>query len=178
MDKFYTVCRFVAAVLTTTARSMRPDCILTSAEFRKPSGAVDATSLLVGRLAVGGGKVVNDAEWRLVVWYTYRGQGPFALYVEPAGTLTFPPEQARDLVPPGEQIIMAERRRPNDEETEDVTELLCPFAGPDGLFHGRIDFAAGKGDFDMKVIFPDWEDGDQLELTMATGDTTQYPFTV
>jgi hypothetical protein len=169
MDIFCMVCRYVAAVATTTARSFKADYVLTRAEHH-PGG--DVTRMVMGKLASGGGHMLNDTDKCIVIWYTYMGQGPFAVYCNPKETLVFPPFRSRDMIPPSDQIIVAERHTGADDEGEDVTELVMAFAGPDGRFHGRMDLANGaEQTFDIGVMCDNWDKStNTLELTFATGE--------
>ena len=140
---------------TVAKRKFEPDFVLKQAELR-PSGR-DVTGSVIGWLGVSSPPYIPDGE-RLRIRYTYKGSGPYAYYAQ-----TFPPAPSeREMTPADEQIIMAEHRKPDEDDGYDVTDEIVAFAGPDGRFHGNFE--------DPTVFVDGFDDDDTLVFTFANGN--------
>lgn len=157
MEKLYTIGRFVSAVLRSYTQSLRPDIVLES--VTDMDTGKDVTAIALGKIAMSLPLSDPSTDRKLIIRYTYKGTGPYQ-YI---GS-TFPPHlPTREIVPPTEQIIMAELMEKDEEDPRDVTEDMIAFAGPDGTFHGRST--------DLMIACAYYG---ALELTYADGGTKTY----
>lgn len=115
----------------------------------------------------------NTLWGKILCTYSYKSTGPYTYYISEHNP-SFPPAfaeqttQINTLVPLEKTVILAER----GNNQEDVTEQVMPFLGPDGTFHGMVNFETDDwSGFDIKAIFPDLLQDEQVELTFADGHT-------
>jgi len=149
------------------------DYVLRRAEIGSEDGGEneEVTAEMIAALAMGDLTPLEERGRPIIVTYTYKGTGPYSYYLSPTNP-TFPPAQSAattrgDMVPPERQIILVER----GEDQDDVTDLLLPFVGPDGTFHGMMDLSVEDwGDFDPRIVFTDLEATEEIAITYANGE--------
>lgn len=170
---------YARAVVTTFIARFQPDYVLVQAElYRNGMDPQNITTEAIAALAVEDEsffKHPREDGGIIVCTYNLKGDGPYK-YVIDEKNPTFPPSPpSRDMIPIGERIILVEkiskaRDEEEEEEEEDVTEEFIPFIGPDGTYHGR-------GEPNLQVIFPNSKDGDEIVITMGSGETSTMQIT-
>ena len=164
MDSVWQLCRFLGSVASYYITPTPPDFELVRAEGDEKR---DLTPQLITWLAVS---LYSETEmkkpWqddeRLLLYYRYRGAGPFAVYFDKGDAFVYPP--AVEEVKPVELcLVSAEVERAG--EIIDLLEEATAFSGPDGRWNGRLK----QGGFDVKMLYPDMKEGDKVVLSFADG---------
>lgn len=201
MDKLYRACRFATTCVKNLMHSWDPEFVMLSAEFSNNSGnTIEITAELASWLSAS--KYFN-VKWPMgpgcvTVRYKFRGMAEtiYATMVDvdekTEASTVFPPNlPKRDIVPPSEQVIIAEaffkldgENDGDDNESVDVTDTVTAFAGPDGLFtevkkHHNTFIQSDDGMlaaatttntfFDDKIVHIMPKNTKRLEITFADG---------
>ena len=164
MDRVWTFCRFLASVANYYITPTPPDFEVVYAECK----GEDITSKLITWLAYSAS---YDKPWdindRLVMHYKYKGTGPYIIYYNKDDEFTFPPSnisstKASETCLVSVEVIVASSPMAKDDSI-DITETGEMFAGPDCLWHGRLQ----QGTLDLKMLYPDIKIGDEIVISFA-----------
>ena len=172
------VYRYVLSMAKTFMGRFERDFELRNVVLRLETGDEEITAEMVAALANRDLEPIHEmlsvkmeeegANWgKILCTYTYKSTGPYSYYISERNP-SFPPvfNEVDSIIPPDKTIILAER----GENMDDVTEQILPFLGPDGTFHGMVDFEDDDWTrFDIKSVLPDIQRDEQVELTFADG---------
>jgi hypothetical protein len=176
MGKLWTYCRFLGSIASYYITPTPPDFELVKAECDDE----DVTAKLITWIAYG--SPPSTKPWptksRLVLQYKYKGAGPYLIYFDDGEDFVFPPRNVEETKPLEFCLVSVEVNKKDEEEPLDITDRGQMFAGPDGKWDDRLKRGEEEREssIDLKLLYPDIEEGDEIVISFANGDEIQIKF--
>jgi hypothetical protein len=187
IGSLWTLVRFIGSVAVYYVTPTPPDFVVVYAESHGDDITPDVLSWFAVCYVKDTTDTTSKRPWKdLIIHYKYKGRGPYIVYYDTDDT-PFPPKSLvgkEDITKLVENcIISAELSSPSSSLTSttteplDITERAEMFAGPDGLWDGRLDREKPSWDrLDPLIFYPQIKKGDIATISFANGDEIQLSY--